>query len=229
MLTDRAAATRAVLGAGAALLLCISVLLQACGETPAPDAIPPVEDARHPVNAADVAARVVANFLSVPVSEITLVSTEARNFGDPGLGCPVPGMSYAQVVTPGYRVVVEAEGRRFDVRVSGDSGRICRKPANKKPRSKPAQPPPDRTAPVTSQIERARASLAASLGLNVADIEIIGVRPFSPTVAAPGCRVDCAAGAADCGYLIRLYADGRRYEYHAGGGRITPCPELMST
>jgi hypothetical protein len=89
-------------------------LITACG-APAP---------RDP---GSIATTLVAEFLSVPVTDTTLVSVSAQEFNDSSLDCPEPGMSYLQVLTPGYRVIVEADGRRFDVRISGDFGRICRR------------------------------------------------------------------------------------------------------
>ena len=123
------------------LLLSVCCLLIAC-EGPSPDA--PPEPKQDPVSATDsteIAKQTVADFLSIPIAEITPVSMESKNFGDASLDCPTSGMAYAQVITPGHRIVVEAEGRRFDVRVSGGSGRICRKPATG---VRPAEAPPVR-------------------------------------------------------------------------------------
>ena len=126
----------------AALLLLACFFLMACeGSTPeAPTE--PTENAATMTDPTEIAQQTIADFLSLPISEITPVSMEARDFADASLDCPAAGMSYAQVITPGYRVVVEAEGRRFDVRVSGTSGRICRQPANP---DRPIEPSPERS------------------------------------------------------------------------------------
>ena len=43
-----------------------------------------------------------------------------------GLGCPLPGMVYPQVVVDGYQVIVEADGRTYDYRGSGvGKFRLC--------------------------------------------------------------------------------------------------------
>jgi len=215
-----------------ATLLGICALLPACGQAPPEAPSEPAERSPQSVNpsSADpavIARRVVADFLSLPLSEVTLVFLESKDFGDPSLGCPEPGMSYPQVITPGHRVVVEAEGRRFDVRVSGTSGKICRKPRNKGLPNKSSEPPPEHTSPITSQVDQARADLAAKLDLDATDIEVVDVRPFSPQGAGPGCRPECDDVAGDCGYLIGLFYDGRRYEYHARDDRATPCPALL--
>jgi hypothetical protein len=38
---------------------------------------------------------------------------EAREWPDRSLGCPQPNMGYAQSITPGYLIVVEAAGKRY--------------------------------------------------------------------------------------------------------------------
>jgi hypothetical protein len=109
----------------AAMMITIS-FITACG-APAP---------RDP---GSIAKTLAAEFLSVPVTDTTLVSVSAQEFNDSSLDCPEPGMSYLQVLTPGYRVIVEADGRRFDVRVSGNFGRICRRKKSAAPASQSAR------------------------------------------------------------------------------------------
>ena len=59
---------------------------------------------------------------------IRLVSMERRSRPDAVLGCPAPGQLCAQVVTDGFRIDLEADGRTFryhtderTVRLSGAS------------------------------------------------------------------------------------------------------------
>lgn len=46
----------------------------------------------------------------VDKSEITVVKVEAVDWPDTSLGCPQPDMMYAQVITPGYRIVLSCAG-----------------------------------------------------------------------------------------------------------------------
>jgi hypothetical protein len=64
----------------------------------------------------------LAQRLGVAVDQIQLVSVEAVDWSDTSLGCPQPGMMYAQVITPGYRVVLEAGGKQYDYHT--DEGRF---------------------------------------------------------------------------------------------------------
>lgn len=89
--------------------------------TPTPLPTPPVvveglslapAQAAEPVLAAvsDLAER-----LDLPrESEVTVVEVQSEEWSDTSLGCPQPGMVYAQVITPGYRVVLEVKGERYE-------------------------------------------------------------------------------------------------------------------
>lgn len=212
------------------LLAAAWLLLAACGGPPTdPEAqrSGQVDSRGTTADPAAIARQLVADLLSLPVAEITLVSSEAKNFADASLDCPAPGMSYAQVITPGHRIIVEADGRRFDVRVSGTFGKICRNPPGKERPDKPDSSAPEHASPITSQVDNARSDLARLLGLRESEIRVVDVRRFTPGSGAPGCEPECEADDGSCGYLIGLYHDGRRYEYHAIQGQATPCPPLL--
>jgi hypothetical protein len=49
----------------------------------------------------------------VDASQIRIVEARAVNWPDAGLGCPQPDMMYAQVVTKGYWIVLEADGKKY--------------------------------------------------------------------------------------------------------------------
>jgi hypothetical protein len=60
--------------------------------------------------------------LGVTEEEIVVRSVEAVEWPDASLGCPQPGIIYAQVVTPGFRVILEANGQTYDYHT--DTGRL---------------------------------------------------------------------------------------------------------
>lgn len=45
--------------------------------------------------------------------QVTVVSTEQVEWSNASLGCPQPDMMYAQVITPGYRIILEANGQTY--------------------------------------------------------------------------------------------------------------------
>ncbi|MDO8749931.1 MAG: hypothetical protein Q7K03_02130 [Dehalococcoidia bacterium] len=51
--------------------------------------------------------------LGIPVQEIELLFKEAVSWPDTSLGVPEPGKFYAQVVVPGFRVILSAEGKEY--------------------------------------------------------------------------------------------------------------------
>lgn len=64
-----------------------------------------------PVRAAVEAA---AAHLGVPAAELTVVQAESREWSDASLGCPREGEFYAQVITPGYLVLIQGGGRELE-------------------------------------------------------------------------------------------------------------------
>jgi hypothetical protein len=67
------------------------------------------------------AQQMLAKDLSIDVAAIKLARIEEVEWRDSSLGCPQPGMNYLQVITPGYRIVLEAQGRSYNYHT--DQGR----------------------------------------------------------------------------------------------------------
>jgi hypothetical protein len=57
---------------------------------------------------ADLAAR-----LGVPSESIAVKSAKTVEWPDASLGCPKPGVMYAQVITPGVLIVLTANGKDY--------------------------------------------------------------------------------------------------------------------
>ena len=49
----------------------------------------------------------------IETSQITVVEAESVEWPNSSLGCPQPDMMYAQVVTPGYRIVLQVEDKTY--------------------------------------------------------------------------------------------------------------------
>lgn len=75
--------------------------------------LPTPADARLQ-NLIDIARTDLAQRLSVLESEITLVEATSVVWPDSSLGCPEKGMAYAQVLTPGYLILLEHEASRYE-------------------------------------------------------------------------------------------------------------------
>jgi hypothetical protein len=64
--------------------------------------------------AVSAATRAAAALLSVSVAEVDVQLVEARQWPDASLGCPRPGLMYAQVITPGFVVVVRGADKHLE-------------------------------------------------------------------------------------------------------------------
>ena len=73
-----------------------------------------------------IVAAIAAEMGAAP-SDLTVVSATPEVWPDASLGCPEPDMLYAQVVTPGYRVVVEATGEQVEFHTD-ERGTVVRCP-----------------------------------------------------------------------------------------------------
>jgi hypothetical protein len=184
-----------------------------------PLATPPAEAEQ----AIRLARQDLAGRLTLAAEAAQLVSVEAVDWPDASLGCPQPGMMYAQVVTPGYRVVLAAAGGRYEYH--SDSGR----------RVVYCQPAPTRLAPgavETESVMLARQDLARRTGVSVEDVRVLAVIGQEFSAAAFDCRASKERVARDeapavvQGQAILLSAAGRRYEYHASGEKVIFCREL---
>lgn len=110
----------------AGLLAASALLLWGCKPTapspdrgtsplPEPGASPLAPLSRPPLNPEAAAVACLAGQLDIPPEAVRVVSSAAVQWPDTSLGCPQPGMVYAQVITPGYRFVLEAGEARYEV------------------------------------------------------------------------------------------------------------------
>lgn len=56
----------------------------------------------------------LATRLGVPEAAIEVRRVEPVEWSDASLGCPQPGRMYAQVITPGFRIMLEVEGQEYE-------------------------------------------------------------------------------------------------------------------
>lgn len=71
---------------------------------------------------ADLASR-----LGLSQDEISVVNADAVTWNDTSLGCPEKGKMYAQVLTPGYQIILDYKSTKYDYRTN-DVGffKLCR-------------------------------------------------------------------------------------------------------
>jgi hypothetical protein len=79
-----------------------------------PQMSPNVELVPGSEQAVSAATADLARQTGLPSDQIRLVSIEAQQWSDTSLGCPQEGYMYAQVITPGYLIVLEAQGQQYE-------------------------------------------------------------------------------------------------------------------
>jgi hypothetical protein len=90
------------------------------GAPTAPPGAPQSPVAGDPEAAAGAAIEALANRMSVTAPRLTLLKTEQVDWPNACLGVSLPGLTCAQVVTPGYRVTLRYDtGSTHEVRTGG--------------------------------------------------------------------------------------------------------------
>lgn len=79
---------------------------------PLQPAAPAADPASQPL--VELAQQALAKDLGVSQADVKLVTAEPAEWNDSSLGCPKPGMTYLQVISPGYRIVLEAQGQQHE-------------------------------------------------------------------------------------------------------------------
>jgi hypothetical protein len=163
----------------------------------------------------------LAETLGLSPEEIRLVSVEAVEWSDASLGCPQPGMMYAQVITPGFRVTLEAGGETYEYHTdTGDHVVLCENGASPsspaaetgRERLAPAEPPED----VQAVVREATEDLVGRIGLASEKIQLVSVEPVQWSDASLGCPQPgmMYAQMITPGYRVVLEAEGQQYTYH---------------
>jgi hypothetical protein len=64
--------------------------------------------------AVDASLRDAGGRLGPSAAQLQVETVEQREWRDSSLGCPQPGFFYAQVITPGYLIVIAGGGKRLE-------------------------------------------------------------------------------------------------------------------
>ena len=62
----------------------------------------------------DIAKKDLSDSLKIPVADIQLVKEEAVDWPDTSLGYPEEGMMYAQVITPGFKIILKSGNKLYE-------------------------------------------------------------------------------------------------------------------
>lgn len=73
----------------------------------------------------DAAVDDLADRLGLDRGAIEVLSVEQKTWSDTSLGCPEPGKTYAQVMTPGFLIHLKAGGRTYEYHASTSQALLC--------------------------------------------------------------------------------------------------------
>jgi hypothetical protein len=183
----------------------------------------PVEPQAEPLVTA--ARADLAQRLGVPEAEITVYSVEEVQWPDGSLGCPKPGMAYIQVITPGFRVILQVEGTKYEYHTDTRQSVVLCEEASMV--DLPVIPSPVGSEPGVVEpglegfVSDAKEDLAQRLSISVDEIELLSVISVVWSDGSLGCPqpgMDYIQVPQD-GVLIQLSVGGVVYNYHGGGNR----------
>ncbi len=167
-----------------------------------------------PVQRAAIAS--LAQTLGVPGEQITVVSSESVTWPNGCMGVQRLGMMCTQNMVPGFRIVLSANGKQYELHTNLDGSIIV-------PADMAMQ------VPGPSQ-EAAIKQLAKNLAIAESDVKLVS----SAAVVWPDGCLGVALEGVMCsqivtpGYLIVLEAAGRQYEYHTNQDASTVMPSTLA-
>lgn len=173
---------------------------------------------------AEKASAVLSDELNIPISTITVDSVRAVDWRDSSIGCPQPGQAYAQVITPGHKITLRAEGRIYVIHESGGKAFMCKR---QKAKSENARTVDFVWGPMAAE---ARTQLANQLGVDETKIIIANARKQTWFDTSIGCAIEGIeySDARIDGYVLTLRHGTRNYTFHTDLQKVLPCPPFSS-
>jgi hypothetical protein len=165
----------------------------------------------------------LAERANVSRDKITVLSVKAVEWPDASLGCPEPGKMYAQVITPGYEIVLQAGGQEYTYHTGGNNFVLCEN----------GEPAPDRRKSANEALNPQEVSVVqqAETDLNKRfDVALDSIKLQSiEAVEWPDSSLGCPAPGMNYlmvvtpGYFIKLQSGDQIYEYHADQKHVVYC------
>jgi hypothetical protein len=189
--------------------------------------IPALLSAGEPDDAANAARTALAARTGGDPARITVERVDPARWSDWSLDCAAAPSDGAATVS-GYRVFLRAGEKVHVVNVAGQQVRVCfafQRSAGvagqsggssmKQPQPEPADPPS------RALVAKARADLQRRLSAQPEEIVLIEFKSVVWPDASLGCPRPgmIYTQVQRDGFLIRLQAEGRTFEYHGGSGR----------
>jgi hypothetical protein len=174
--------------------------------------------------AALLAIDTLAADLGIGREGIEVDTVRAVEWRDSSLGCPKPGVAYLDVIKPGHRVTLRADGQIHVVHEAGNKAFVCRQSQAL------GGITPQRELTFGPQLVVARKDLAERLGLHDSEIQFLSSEGRTFADGSLGCPEPGAMyiQAQVEGWVLTFAARDRRYTYHTDLHRTIPCPAITA-
>jgi hypothetical protein len=158
--------------------------------------------------------------LGVPVDSITIISILPVEWSDTSLGCPVQGQAYLQVITPGYLIMLGANGQTYQAHTDlNGTAIICRETGD------PIGQGTVRDPIVAEFIMQAIATLSEQQGVPADQVVLVRSEAVDWPDSSLGCPQPGEAylDVITPGYRIVLAIGEDYYEFHTDQQRMFLC------
>jgi hypothetical protein len=166
-----------------------------------------------------LARQELSRVLNIKGPSIRLLKTRDINWRDSSLGCPKKGMSYAQVITPGYLIHMSAKGTTHAVHVGGERAIVCRS------EDRVASHDLGRRNQTMELIGRARADLEKRLEIEAGQVRLVKSSRGSWPNTSLGCPENGKKynEVPSQGIQIEFAAQNQKYLYHSDMEQLVYC------
>lgn len=164
-----------------------------------------------------LAKRTLSERLDIDEASIEVVWVERVTWPDASLGCPEKGKVYAQVLIPGYRVLLRVGEDEHDVHIGDGRAVVCEQGQS--------LPLMDEVPGAAQAYDLAREDLAHRLDVPVTEIKAVLIRPATWPDGSLGCPQpgETYPQTPTEGFIVLLEHRNRVYEYHTDGERLILC------
>ena len=171
---------------------------------------------------AQIAIDALAADLGIAKKKIQVDTVRAVEWRDSSIGCPQPGRANLQVITPGHKVTLRADGRVHVVHEANGRAFVCEQ-------TRPyAGVNPKGELVFGAKMLEARRDLASRLGVPETEIKMTAAREHTWDDAGLGCPEPGKTHSPGkvTGWILTLEHAGRPFTYHTDLHRTIPCPDI---
>jgi hypothetical protein len=156
-------------------------------------------------DAVEAARQALAGLLKLAAQQIKVVSSEQMDWPDSCLGAAETGEMCLQVITPGYKVVMQANGQQY-IYHTDETGKSLRLEGNPQPTGE-KEP---------AGVASGRLAVAAKFGLHLVNVKLVRYEPVdwpNSCLGLAGPKETCLSVITP-GFRVTAEAGGLRYEVH---------------